>query len=178
MRKKTNFNRNNLPFYRKNEQIRANEVRLIDSEDKQVGVMSIREALEMAREKELDLVEIAPQAKPPVVKVIDFSKFLYYLNKKKKEEKKNTKTSTTKQLRFGPFIGEHDLEIKLKKAREFLADGDKVKFAVKFSGRQITKKDLGEQVLNKVLVSLEDVAKQEREMRMEGRQLVVIVSKK
>lgn len=140
--------------------------------------MPISEAIELARKEELDLVEIAPAATPPVVKIIDFSKFLYYLNKKKKEEKKNTKTSQTKQIRFGPFIGEHDLEIKLKKAREFLDDGDKVKFAVKFAGRQITKKELGEQVLSKVLVSLEDVAKQEREMRMEGRQLVVIVSKK
>jgi len=177
LRRKTN-KRNNLPFYRKNEQIRAREVRLIDSEDKQIGVMAILEALEMAREKELDLVEIAPQAKPPVVKIIDFSKFLYHLNKKKKEEKKNTKTSQTKQIRFGPFIGEHDLAIKLKKAREFLAEGDKVKFAVRFAGRQITKKELGERVLNKVLDSLEDVAKQEREMRMEGRQLVVIITKK
>lgn len=177
MRKRTNT-KSNLPFYKRNEQIRANEVRLIDSEDKQIGVVSLKEALELAREKELDLVEIAPQAKPPVVKVIDYSKFLYYLSKKKKEEKKNTKTSTTKQLRFGPFIGEHDLEIKLKKAREFLNDGDKVKFAVKFAGRQITKRNLGEQVLNKVLTSLEDVAKQEREMRMEGRQLVVIITKK
>lgn len=177
MRKRTNT-KNNLPFYRKNEQIRATEVRLIDNEDKQIGVVSLREAFELAREKELDLVEIAPQAKPPVVKIVDYSKFLYYLNKKKKEEKKNTKTSTTKQLRFGPFIGEHDLEIKLKKAREFLNDGDKVKFAVKFAGRQITKRNLGEIVLNKVLTELEDVAKQEREMRMEGRQLVVIVTKK
>lgn len=177
MRKRTNT-KNNLPFYRKNEQIRAREVRLIDSEDKQIGVMSISQALELAREKELDLVEIAPAANPPVVKVVDFSKFLYYLNKKKKEERKNTKTSQTKQIRFGPFIGEHDLEIKLKKAREFLTEGDKVKFAVKFAGRQITKKNLGEQVLLKVLANLEDIAKQEREMRMEGRQLVVIVSKK
>ncbi len=140
--------------------------------------MSLSEAFSMAREKELDLVEIAPQAKPPVVKIIDFSKFLYYLNKKKKEEKKNTKTSQTKQIRFGPFIGEHDLEIKLKKARAFLEDGDKVKFAVRFAGRQITKKELGGQVLKKVLLNLDDIAKQEKEMRMEGRQLVVILTKK
>lgn len=140
--------------------------------------MSLSEAMQIASEKELDLVEIAPSATPPVVKVIDFSKFLYYLSKKKKEEKKNTKTSQTKQIRFGPFIGEHDLEIKLKKARGFLDDGDKVKFAVKFAGRQITKKNLGELVLNKVLDNLEDVAKPEREMKMEGRQLVIILTKK
>jgi len=177
LRRKTNIQTRQL-FYRKNDQIRAPQVRVIDSNARQIGVMSINEARELAREKELDLVEIAPQAKPPVVKIIDFSKFLYQLNKKKKEEKKSTKTSQTKQVRFGPFIGEHDLEIKLKKAREFLNDGDKVKFAVKFAGRQITKKNLGEEVLNRVLASLEDVAKQEKEMRMEGRQLVVIVTKK
>ncbi len=177
MRKKSNT-QNKLPFYKRNQQIRANEVRLIDNEDKQIGIMSLSEAFSMAREKELDLVEIAPQAKPPVVKIIDFSKFLYYLNKKKKEEKKNTKTSQTKQIRFGPFIGEHDLEIKLKKARAFLQDGDKVKFAVRFAGRQITKKELGGQVLKKVLLNLDDIAKQEKEMRMEGRQLVVILTKK
>lgn len=177
MRKRINT-KSNLPFYRRNEQIRATEVRLIDSDDKQIGVVSLIDALKQARERDMDLVEIAPQAKPPVAKIVDYSKFLYYLSKKKKEEKRNTKTSTTKQLRFGPFIGEHDLEIKLKKAREFLNDGDKVKFAVKFTGRQITKRNLGELVLNKVLTELEDVAKQEKEMRMEGRQLVVIVTKK
>jgi len=177
LRKRTNT-QNKLPFYRKNNQIRAQEVRLIDNEDKQIGIMSLSDAFKLAQEKELDLVEIAPSAKPPVVKIIDFSKFIYYLNKKKKEEKKNTKTSQTKQIRFGPFIGEHDLDIKLKKARGFLDDGDKVKFAVKFAGRQITKKELGEQVLNKVLQSLDDVAKAEKEMRMEGRQLVVILTKK
>lgn len=153
-------------------------MRLIDSEDKQIGIMSLVEAFRHAQESNLDLVEIAPTAKPPVVKVVDYAKFIYHLNKKKKEEKKNTKTSQTKQIRFGPFIGEHDLEIKLKKARGFLDDGDKVKFAVKFAGRQITKKELGENVLNKVLESLEDVAKPEKEMRMEGRQLVVILTKK
>lgn len=178
MKRKSNTQKNKLPFYRKNDQIRAKEVRLIDSEDKQVGVMGIEEARLKAQENNLDLVEVAPAAQPPVVKIIDFSKFLYQLNKKKKEEKKNSKTSQTKQIRFGPFIGEHDLEIKLKRAREFLAEGDKVKFAVKFAGRQITKKELGEKVLNEILERLEDVAKQEREMRMEGRQLVVIVTKR
>lgn len=140
--------------------------------------MSIEEAFALSREKELDLVEIAPQAQPPVVKIIDYSKFLYQLSKKKKEEKKNTKTSQTKQIRFGPFIGDHDLEIKIKRAKEFLEEGDKVKFAVKFAGRQITKKELGEKVLLRILEELSEVAKQEREMRMEGRQLVVIVTKK
>lgn len=177
MRKKTSA-QNRLPYYKRNEQIRAKEVRLIDHEDKQIGVMSIEEAFALSREKELDLVEIAPQAQPPVVKIIDYSKFLYQLSKKKKEEKKNTKTSQTKQIRFGPFIGDHDLEIKIKRAKEFLEEGDKVKFAVKFAGRQITKKELGEKVLLRILEELSEVAKQEREMRMEGRQLVVIVTKK
>lgn len=177
MRKKINT-QNRLPYYKRNEQIRAREVRLIDSEDKQIGVMPIEEAKALAIEKELDLVEIAPQAQPPVVKIVNYSKFLYQLSKKKKEEKKNTRTSQTKQVRFGPFIGEHDLEIKIKKAKQFLDEGDKVKFAVKFAGRQITKKELGEKVLLRILDELADIAKQEKEMRMEGRQLVVIVTKK
>lgn len=152
-------------------------MRLIDKDAKQLGVLSIEEARKIAEEQGVDLVEVAPLAKPPVVKVIDYSKFLYQLKKKKQEEKKGSKTSQTKQIRFGPFIGEHDLAVKLKKAREFLADGDKVKFAIKFAGRQITKKELGEATMNRVLESIQDVAKVEREMHMEGRQLVVIVTK-
>lgn len=176
MRTNNRQQHNNI-FYRRNHQIRAEVVRLIDKDAKQLGVMPIGEARKIAEEQGVDLVEVAPLAKPPVVKVIDYSKFLYQLKKKRQEEKTGSKTSQTKQLRFGPFIGEHDLEIKLKKAKEFLADGDKVKFAIKFSGRQITKKELGEATMNKVLERLADVAKIEREMHMEGRQLVIIVTK-
>lgn len=173
---KTN-NRNTRVFYRKNEQIRSQTIRLIGEDGKQVGVVSLSEGLAKARESQLDLVEIAPQAKPPVVRIIDYSKFLYQLKKKKQEEKKGAKSSETKEIRMGPFIDSHDLGIKLKKARGFLEDGNKVKFAVKFRGREITRKELGEEVLRQVMTDLEDVAKADREMRMEGRQLVLMMSK-
>lgn len=164
-------------FYRRNHQIRAAQVRVIDAEAKQIGVLALSEALKMAEEQEIDLVEVAPLAKPPVVKLIDYSKFLYQLKKKKQEEKKGAKTSETKQIRFGPFIGEHDLDIKIKKAKEFLEDGDKVKFTVRYTGRQMAHQEVGRRVLEQVIVKLGDLAKIEREMKMEGRQLNMFVTK-
>ncbi len=170
-------NQTKQPFYRINHQIRAKEVRLLDNTGKQIGVVSIDEARKLAHEEELDLVEIAPMASPPVAKIIDYSKFLYQLKKKKQEEKKKAVTSETKQIRMGPFIGDHDLQIKVRHAKEFLEDGDKVKFIVRFRGREFTKKELGENVLKKVIEMLQEVAKVEREPHMEGRQMVMIVSR-
>ena len=170
-------NQTKQPFYRINHQIRAKEVRLLDNTGKQIGVVSIDEARKLANEEELDLVEIAPMASPPVAKIIDYSKFLYQLKKKKQEEKKKAVTSETKQIRMGPFIGDHDLQIKVRHAKEFLEDGDKVKFIVRFRGREFTKKELGENVLKKVIESLQEVAKVEREPHMEGRQMVMIISR-
>jgi len=170
-------NQTKQPFYRINHQIRAREVRLLDNTGKQIGVVSIDEARKLAHEEELDLVEIAPMASPPVAKIIDYSKFLYQLKKKKQEEKKKAVTSETKQIRMGPFIGDHDLQIKVRHAKEFLEDGDKVKFIVRFRGREFTKKELGENVLKKVIEMLQEVAKVEREPHMEGRQMVMIVSR-
>ena len=163
-------------FYRKNEQIRANTIRVLDGEGNQIGVLSRYEAIKLAREKELDLVEIAPQADPPVARIIDYSKFLYQQKKKKKEEKRS-KGSETKQIRFGPFIDEHDLEIKLKKARDFFEDGNKVKFTIKFRGREITRKEMGADVLKGVIEKLSDIAKVERDIHMEGRQMVLMMTK-
>jgi translation initiation factor IF-3 len=102
---------------------------------------------------------------------------LYQLKKKKQEEKKHAHTSETKQVQFGPFIDDHDLEIKLSRAREFIADGDKVRFVVKFRGREMTKQDLGREVLNKVIVNLSEIARVERDIKMEGRQMVMVMSK-
>lgn len=163
--------------FRINGQITAPTIRLLDEEGKQVGVVARDEALRLSREQEKDLVEIGPNADPPVVKLIDYSKFLYQLKKKKQEEKKKTSTSETKQIQMGPFIDDHDLEIKLKRANEFIKDGDKVKFIVKFRGRAITKKELGEAVLKTVVEKLSEVAKVERNMQMEGRQMVMVMSK-
>ncbi len=173
--------KNNKPtqnvFYRRNYQIRASEVRVIDDQAGLVGVMPLKEALAKAEELGVDLVEVAPNAVPPVAKLIDFSKFLYQQKKKKQEEKKGAKKSETKQIRFGPFIGEHDLDIKVKRAKEFLTDGDKVKFAVRFTGRQMGRTDIGAGVLKKVIEKLGDLAKVEREMHMEGRQMIMMITK-
>jgi translation initiation factor IF-3 len=150
---------------------------VIDDKAGLIGIMSLKEALAKAEELDVDLVEIAPLAKPPVAKLIDFSKFLYQLKKKKQEEKKGAKRSETKQIRFGPYIGEHDLDIKVKKAKDFLTDGDKVKFAVRFTGRQMGRTDIGAEVLKKVIEKLGEIAKVEREMHMEGRQMIMMVTK-
>lgn len=164
-------------FYRLNNQITAKEVRLLDDTGKQIGVLPIGEALRLSLEQNLDLVEIAHQATPPVVKLIDYRKFLYQEKKKKQEEKKNAHVAETKQIRFGPFIDDHDLGIKIERAREFIADGNKVKFIIRFQGRAITKQDLGRIVLDKVITKLADVSKVDREVHMEGRQMVVVLSK-
>lgn len=175
MRQNTKFTKN--VFYRKNYQIRASEVRVLDDKGEMIGIMPIREALQKAEELGIDLVEVAPLAKPPVAKLIDFSKFLYQLKKKKQEEKKGAKGSETKQIRFGPFIGEHDLDIKLKRAKEFLTDGNKVKFSVRFTGRQMGHQEIGRQKLDAVLEKLGELAKVEREAKMEGRQMTMMVAR-
>ena len=164
-------------FYRINREIRAATVRLLQHDGKQIGVMPLNEAFRLAEDKQLDLVEIAPKAVPPVVKVIDYNKFLYELKKKKKEEKKHSASSETKQVQFGPFIDDHDLDIKIAKAREFISDGNKVRFVVKFRGREMTKQDLGRAVLTRTIERMQDLAKIDKEMHMEGRQLVMVMSK-
>jgi translation initiation factor IF-3 len=163
--------------YRINRQISSPTVRLLDDKGAQIGVLTLDEAFKLSDEKVLDLVEVAPAAKPPVVKLIDYNKFLYQLKKKKQEEKKNVHKSETKQVQFGPFIDEHDLEIKLGRAREFIGDGDKVRFVVKFRGREMTKQDLGRAVLTSVIKKMADIAKVDKEMHMEGRQMIMLMSK-
>lgn len=163
-------------WYRTNERIFASTLRVLDSEGKQVGILSKYEALSMARKQALDLVEIAPVAKPPVAKIIDFKKFLYQEEKKKREEKRKAKTSETKEVRLGPFMSDNDLGVMVRRAKEFIDDGDKVRLVVKFKGRQITKREFGAEVIQKVVNSLSDIAKIEKEPRMEGRQMVAILS--
>ncbi len=162
--------------YRVNESIYASTLRVLDSEGKQIGVLSKFDALQKAREQGLDLVEIAPVAKPPVAKIIDFKKFLYQEEKKKREEKKKAKTSDTKEVRLGPFMSDNDLGVMAKRAKEFLSEGDKVKLVVVFSGRQITHPEFGHKVLDKVLNIISDISKVERERHLEGRKLIILVS--
>jgi translation initiation factor IF-3 len=163
-------------WYRTNEKIFATSLRVLDSTGQMIGVMSKYDALQKAREEGLDLVEVASHAKPPVAKLIDFKKFLYQEEKKKREEKKKAKTSETKEVRLGPFMSDNDLMVMVNRAREFIQDGDKVRLVVKFKGRQITKTDFGAGVISKVAGSLSDIAKIEKDPRMEGRQMVAILS--
>lgn len=149
---------------------------MLGSDGKQIGILPKFEALTRAKAEGLDLVEIAPTAKPPVAKIVNFNKFMYQEEKKKKEEKKKTKTSETKELRLGPFMDGHDLLVVVRKARIFLGDGNKVKFVVKFAGRQITHPEFGEEVLGKVINELSDISKIEREKHFEGRQLIAMLS--
>lgn len=165
----------NRKFYRINERIFASTLRVLGSDGKQIGVLSKYEALKKAREENLDLVEIAPTASPPVAKIIDFNKFIYQEEKKKKEEKKKSKSSETKELRLGPFMNDHDLMVMIRRGREFLGDGNKVKFVVKFAGRQITHPEFGENILKRAIDELSDISKIEREKHFEGRQLIAII---
>ncbi len=163
-------------FYRTNERIFATTLRLLDASGKQIGILSKFEALDKARSEGLDLVEIAPMAKPPVAKIIDFKKFLYQEEKKKREEKRKAKVSETKEVRLGPFMSDNDLGVMTKRARDFLEDGDKVRLVVNFSGRQIVHPEFGHKVLDKVLTGLEDISKVERDRHLEGKKLICLIS--
>lgn len=163
-------------FYRINERIYAQTLRVLNSEGKQLGVLSRQIALEQAREMGLDLVEVAPLAKPPVAKIIDFKKFLYQEEKKKREEKRKTKNTDTKEIRLGPFMSNNDLNNMIKRCREFLTDGDKVRLVVKFRGREVTRSEFGKTVLDKVVEAVSEISKVDREARMEGRQMVAVLS--
>lgn len=158
-------------FYRINHYIQAQEVRVVDEKGKQVGVMALSQALKQAQKKGLDLVEVAPQAQPPVCKIIDFKKFKFLEAKKRKEERKKTKKVGLKEVRLTPFIAENDFNFRLERAKEFLKEGDRVKIVVRFKGRQMAKKDFGYRVLEKALERLKDIASVEFEPKFIGRRL-------
>lgn len=130
----------------------------------------------MARTMDLDLVEIAAQAQPPVAKLIDFKKFLYQEEKKKREEKRKAKVSETKEIRLGPFMSDNDLQVMIRRGREFLEDGDKVRLVLKFRGRQITHPEFGKEIIGKTIDSLADISKVDREAHFEGNQLIAVLS--
>lgn len=159
-----------------NEKIRAREVRLIDSNGDQLGVKSRKEALEIAKTRNLDLVLVAPNAKPPVCRIMDFGKYRYEQQKKEKEARKKQRVINVKEVRFTPAIGEHDFNTKLRNARKFLEKGDKVKATVRFRGRAITHKDLGREVLERLADELKDVAVVESKARMEGRNMFMMLA--
>ncbi len=161
-------------FYRLNYQITSPNLRLLDETGKQLGVVSKLEALQQAKELGIDVVEIAPHAKPPVAKLIDFKKFKYQESKKEREIRKTQKHVGVKEVRLRPFIGEHDFETRRAKAKEFLADGNQLKINVLFKGREIVRKEFGFAVMKRFIDSLESV-RVVREPKMLGRVLEAMI---
>ncbi len=167
-----------MPKENINEQITAREVRLIDSEGKQVGVVSIVRAREIAEQAGLDLVEISPSAKPPVCKIMDFSKYYYQKERKAREARKNRQEVQVKEVKFGPNTEEHDYKFKKKNAIKFLLQHDKVKFTVRFKGRQMAHKELGEDLLKKLIEELKPIVDIDQPIRSESRVMSMTLSPK
>ncbi|GGC93452.1 translation initiation factor IF-3 [Thalassobacillus devorans] len=159
-----------------NEKIRAREVRLIDNNGDQLGVKSRQEALEIAQNANLDLVLVAPNAKPPVCRIMDYGKYRFEQQKKEKEARKKQTTIKVKEVRLSPGIEEHDFNTKLRNARKFLEKGDKVKASVRFRGRAITHKELGQKVLERMAEECKDVAQVETKPKMEGRSMFLMLA--
>ncbi|PKR79249.1 translation initiation factor IF-3 [Halalkalibacillus sediminis] len=161
-----------------NESIRAKEVRLIDSNGDQLGVKTKSEALDIAENANLDLVLVAPTAKPPVARIMDYGKYRFEQQKKEKEARKKQKIINVKEVRLTPVIEEHDFNTKLRNAHKFLTKGDKVKVSVRFRGRAITHKDLGKKVLDRFADNCKDLADIESKPKMEGRSMFLMLAPK
>lgn len=161
-----------------NEAIRAREVRVVGADGEQVGIIPLREALQMAQEANLDLVAVAPTAKPPVCRVMDYGKFRYEQSKKEKEARKNQKVISIKEVRLSPTIEEHDFQTKLRHVQKFLEQGDKVKLSIRFRGRAITHSEIGKNVLEKLAEQVKDLCIVERSPKMEGRSMLMILAPK
>jgi len=161
-----------------NEEIRAREVRVVADEGEQLGIMSGRDALNLALERHMDLVEIAPNAKPPVCRIMDYGKYRYEQQKRDKEARKKQKSFDIKEVKLRPGIEDHDFDVKFKNAVRFLEDGDKVKITIMFRGRELSHPELGEVLLIKMAKQLEDLAIIERGAKLEGKNMIMIVSPK
>lgn len=161
-----------------NERIRDKEVRVIGQDGEQLGIMSSRDAMKLAREAELDLVKIAPTAKPPVCKIIDYGKYRYELARKEKEAKKKQRTMDVKEVRLSPNIDTNDLNTKANQARKFLSKGDKVKVTLRFRGREMAHVNYSKQILDSFCEKLEDIAVVDKKPKMEGRSMVMFLSEK
>ncbi len=161
-----------------NERIRDREVRLIGQDGEQLGIMSSKDAMKLAREADLDLVKIAPGAKPPVCKIIDYSKYKYEQTRKEREAKKKQKTMEVKEVRLSPNIDTNDLNTKANQARKFLDKGNKVKVALRFRGREMTHINYSKQILDRFYEKLEDIAVVDKQPKMEGRMMIMFLSKK
>jgi len=161
---------------RVNEDIDVPKVRLIGADGENIGVVSTREAMNYAEEAGLDLVEISPNADPPVCKILDYGKYKYEAQKKKNEAKKKQKVIDVKEIKLRPNIDDHDYDVKMRNMRRFLSDGDKVKVTLRFRGREMAHQELGVDVLNRVKTDTDEIAKVEQEAKMEGRQMVMVVA--
>lgn len=161
-----------------NNQIRLKEVQLIDDEGKKLGVMDTKKALDIALEKNLDLVLVAPNGNPPVCKIMNYGKYKFEQAKKEKESKKKQKTFEVKEIRVTPNIDSHDFQFKSKNARKFLEAGNKVKVTVRFRGREVNNVKSGEMILNKFIEDLSDISSPEKKPTLEGKNMFVILAKK
>ena len=163
---------------RRNEEIDAVEVRVIDSDGQQRGVLPLREAIEAAKDEGLDLVEVSPNVDPPVCRIMDFGKYLFEQNKKAQSARRKQKQVHVKEIKFRPGTDEGDYQIKLRKLVQFLETGDKTKITLRFRGREMAHKELGAQLLARVRTDLEEYGNVEQMPQMEGRQMVMVMAPK
>ena len=161
-----------------NEQIRDREVRVIGAEGEQLGIMSSKDAYMMAKEKDLDLIKIAPTATPPVVKIADFGKYRYEMMRKEKEAKRNQRVTELKEIRMTPNIDQNDLTTKLSAARKFLEKGNKVKVALRFRGREMSRMNQSKYILDEFAEQLKDIAVLDKPAKVEGRNMAIVISPK
>lgn len=164
-----------IKYFRINDRIQSDKLRVIDVDGKQLGILSRAEALQKAREEGLDLVEVAPNINPPVARIVNFEKFRYKEEKKEQEAKKHSREVALKEIWLSPRIARHDLEVRLKKANEFLEKGDRVKLNVKFKGREMAHPEQGFKVVEQALAFWNDGIVIERETKFEGRNLTTII---
>ncbi|MFK7839617.1 MAG: translation initiation factor IF-3 [Bdellovibrionales bacterium] len=159
-----------------NEDILADEIRVVGADGEMAGVMSVSEGVKLARESGLDLVEVSPNASPPVCKILDFGKYKYEQQKKASEARKKQKTADVKEVKIRPGIEEHDYQVKMRNARKFLTNGDKVKVTMRFRGREMAHQDIGFNLLKRMIEELDDVGKVDLAPKMEGRQIIMVLS--
>ena len=160
---------------RVNKRIRANEVQLITHEGDNIGIVPIGEALDRAREVGLDLIEVAPNIKPPVCKIIDYGKYKYEIQKKASQAKKKQKIITLKELKMRPRTDKHDYDFKMKNAKKFISKGDKVKFTIRFKGREMDYMKAAYDLVDKIITDTKDISKVEQKAKLEGRQMTLII---
>ncbi|MGH1398570.1 MAG: translation initiation factor IF-3 [Alphaproteobacteria bacterium] len=159
-----------------NHEIRAEEVRVVGADGEMAGVMSVADGVKLAEAAGLDLVEVSPNAKPPVCKVLDYGKYKYEQQKKASEARKKQKTADVKEVKIRPGIEDHDYQVKMRNARKFLGNGDKVKVTMRFRGREMAHQQIGFDLLKRMIEELSDISKVDLHPKMEGRQIIMVLS--